>query len=84
MDNLEQDNKKITSRNILRNVLPALAVMIAGLIGAYLVYDNYLADRGVAAQMAGLDPAAGDAAGTAAATATVQTAIPSGADFQHE
>lgn len=45
--------------NILRNITPAVVVMVAGLAGAYLVYDNFFtnADGEIVAD---ISPAAGE------------------------
>lgn len=40
------------------NILPALAIMIAGLSGVYMVYGNYAEDQGRA--LSSVEPAAGD------------------------
>lgn len=46
--------------NILRNITPAVAVMVAGLAGAYLVYDNFFTAQNSADTIAAISPAAGD------------------------
>lgn len=45
--------------SIIRNITPAVAVMVAGLAGAYLVYDNFFTARG-GAEYAAISPAAGE------------------------
>ena len=47
-------------RAIGRNVLPAIAVMVVGVLGAYLVYQNYFSDRVTAEQASAYAPAAGE------------------------
>ncbi|HEY0901656.1 MAG TPA: hypothetical protein VGD95_05985, partial [Micavibrio sp.] len=45
--------------SIIRNITPAVAVMVAGLAGAYLVYDQFFtAQNGV--EYAAISPAAGE------------------------
>jgi len=56
---MTSDNK-FGLRNIFKSMAPAVSVVIAGVVGAYLVYDNYLSDRMSAAQVSGYEPAAGD------------------------
>lgn len=50
------------TKNVIRNVLPSLAVMVAGLLGAYMVYQNYFEDN-IALQISTYEPAAGDEPG---------------------
>lgn len=45
--------------NILRNITPAVAVMVAGLAGAYLVYDNFFTQNSTDS-IAAISPAAGE------------------------
>ncbi len=45
--------------SIIKNVAPAIAVMVAGLVGAYTVYDFYFSDNITAAQVQMYQPAAG-------------------------
>ena len=47
-------------RNIIMNVTPAIAVMVAGIVGAYMVYDNYFSDNITASQLSNFEPAAGE------------------------
>lgn len=51
--------KKTSVTNILRNVMPAFAVMALGLGGAYLVYENYFSDRIEGSKYSAIAPAAG-------------------------
>lgn len=46
--------------NIIKNVTPSVAVMVAGLLGAWLVYDNYFSDKVSAEQISTFEPAAGE------------------------
>ena len=46
--------------NVLRNITPAIAVMVAGLAGAYLVYDNFFSTKNDAGTVAMIAPAAGE------------------------
>ncbi len=72
-------------RNIFRNISPAVAVMVVGVLGAYLVYDNYFSND-TAAAIGAVEPAAGDEAAApvadtadAAAPAADETAaVPAG------
>ncbi len=50
---------KIRFKTVIKNVIPAVVVMAAGLGGTYVVYNNYLSDRVSASQVSGLEPAAG-------------------------
>ncbi len=45
--------------SIIRNITPAVAVMVAGLAGAYLVYDNFFTAQN-GAEFAAIAPAAGE------------------------
>ena len=67
------------SNNLVKNVLPAVAIMVAGLAGAYLVYDNYF-NREQAAAVSTIEPAAGVEATTAVSTdAAVAAPVDAGA-----
>lgn len=56
--------KKETSvTNIMRNVMPAFAVMALGLGGAYLVYENYFSDSIEGRKYSSIAPAAGSEMG---------------------
>lgn len=59
--------------NIFKNITPAVAVMLAGLLGAYLVYDNYFTDKTSSVVVQGIEPASGE---EAAAPATTEGATP--------
>lgn len=48
------------SNNLVKNVLPAVAIIVAGVAGAYLVYDNYF-NREQTVAVSTIEPAAGDA-----------------------
>jgi hypothetical protein len=52
---------KETVKNILRNVTPSIAVMVVGLIGAFILYNMKL-NVPSASTLANYQPAAGDAA----------------------
>lgn len=56
--------------NIFKNVTPSVAVMVVGLLGAYLVYDNYFSKSVETADIASFEPAAGEEA-TEAVTESV-------------
>lgn len=45
--------------NIFRNITPAVAVMVAGLAGAYMVYDNFFSTK-AGESVAMISPAAGE------------------------
>lgn len=45
--------------SIIRNITPAVAVMVAGLAGAYLVYENFFTAQN-GAEYAAISPAAGE------------------------
>lgn len=55
---------KPSLKNIIRNTLPAIAIMAIGVLGAAFVYNTYFSDR-VATSLAGFEPAAGATAETA-------------------
>ena len=63
---------------IIKNITPSVAVMVVGLLGAWLVYDNYFSDKVSAEQVSTFEPAAGEttAAPAAEATAAVTEAAP--------
>jgi hypothetical protein len=65
---------KFRFKTVFRNVMPAVVVMAAGLVGTYLVYNNYLSDRVGASQVNNLEPAAGDETTTAAPAADAPAA----------
>jgi len=65
---------KVRFRTVFKNVMPAVVVMTAGLVGTYLVYNNYLSDRVSASQVNDLEPAAGGDETTTAAPATATPA----------
>lgn len=46
--------------NVFRNITPAVAVMVAGLAGAYLVYDNFFSTKNAGIAVASISPAAGE------------------------
>ena len=50
---------KARFKTVIKNVIPAVVVMVTGLVGTYLVYNNYLGDRLSASQVNSLEPAAG-------------------------
>lgn len=52
-----------TMKNVFKNITPAVAVMVAGLAGTYLVYDNYFSGPD-ASYISQIQPAAGDVAAT--------------------
>jgi hypothetical protein len=71
---------KVRFKTVFKNVIPAVVVMTAGLIGTYLVYNNYLSDRVSASQVSGLEPAAGgDETITAAPAASDEQFTPAAA-----
>lgn len=50
-------------RTVFKNIAPAVVVMVAGLLGAFMVYDSYFTNTNVAGQYSQIAPAAGDHAG---------------------
>lgn len=68
---------------VFKNVAPAFVVMVAGLAGAYMVYDSYVGDND-AARYSAIAPASGDSivtnglideTGTVETTTTTETTI---------
>lgn len=49
--------------NVIKNVTPAVAVMVVGLVGAYFVYDNYFSAR-TATSVSIIEPAGGEEFGS--------------------
>lgn len=47
-------------KSIFKNITPAVAIMVVGVLGAYLVYDNYFSGESAAVQVSGFEPAAGE------------------------
>src|SRR5688572_21812634 len=77
-----EEKRTMKTKNIIRNILPSVAVMVAGLMGAYLVYQNYFEDN-VALQVSTYEPAAGDELGAsldAGTSASVDTGAGISAD----
>jgi hypothetical protein len=54
------DEYKIQFKRVMKNVMPAIVVMVTGLFGTFLVYNTYLSDRVDAGDFGALEPAAGD------------------------
>ena len=51
---------KVQFKRVMKNVMPAVVVMVTGLFGTFLVYNTYLSDRVDAGDFSTLEPAAGD------------------------
>lgn len=47
-------------KNIFKNITPAIAVMIVGVVGAYVVYDNFFSGQVPSAAVGTIEPAAGE------------------------
>ena len=62
--------------NIIKNVTPSVAVMVAGLLGAWLAYDNYFSDKVSAEQISTFEPAAGEDMAVPAAETVPMEAAP--------
>lgn len=61
-------------KNIVKNIVPALAIMVIGVGGAYVTYDKFFSDKVSAEQASIMEPAAGeDAAAPVADTAAPAT-----------
>ena len=58
-------------RNIIKSVTPSVAVMVVGLLGAWLVYDSFFSDKisATTEQVSIVEPAAGEAETMAAPAA---------------
>lgn len=63
-------------KNMMRNIVPSIAVMAIGLVGAYFVYNVYFSDKTAttAAQIATFEPASGDDVAVTEGVATEETA----------
>lgn len=61
-------------RNIFKNITPSVAVMVVGLLGAYMVYDNYFSSKVETADIAGFEPAAGEEMPAATLEVTTEAA----------
>lgn len=64
-----------SSKNIFKNIAPAVVVMAAGLLGAFMVYDSYFSGRTEAGVYSEIAPAAGEEAVVVEETAE-ETAAP--------
>lgn len=63
--------------NILKNITPAIAVMIVGVGGAYLTYDKFFSNKVSAVEASTFEPAAGE---EAQAPVVDETAAPAPAE----
>jgi len=71
-------------KNIIKNITPSVLVMSVGLLGAWLVYDNYFSDKISAAQVSTFQPAAGEETHTPALEEAVETATEAATDMTTE
>jgi len=63
----------MSKKNVFKNITPSVAIVVAGLAGAYLVYNTYFSDNVTAVQMSAFEPAAGETVATETTTAVVET-----------
>lgn len=65
-----------SSKNIFKNIAPAVVVMAAGLLGAFMVYDSYFSGRTEAGVYSEIAPAAGEEAVVVVEETAEETAAP--------